>query len=136
MRKAILRMKKEIIITIVTIIVIIIGDIITQKYTNKCVSETNQNLLELKEKILAKEVEEEELKNKSEEVYNKWREDSKGLAYYIEHDELEKVDVQIQIITANLEAETPENSIPEIEQAVYLLHHIEEKRALKLKNIF
>ena len=129
-------MKKEIIITIVTILVIIAGDIITQNYTKKCVGETNQRLLELKQDIMKDEKENEELKNKSEEIYNKWREDSKGLAYYIEHDELEKVDVQIQIITADLEAETPEDSIPEIEQAVYLLHHIEEKRALKLKNIF
>ena len=129
-------MKKEIIITIATIVVIIVGDIITQNYTKKCIGETNEKLLELKKEILNKEIENGELRNKSEEVYNKWREDSKGLAYYIEHDELEKVDVQIQIITANLEAETPENSIPEIEQAVYLLHHIEEKRALKLKNKF
>ena len=129
-------MKKEIIITIVTILVIIAGDIITQNYTKKCVEETNERLLELKQDIMKEEKENEELKNKSEEIYNKWREDSRGLAYYIEHDELEKVDVQIQIITADLEAEIPEDSIPEIEQAVYLLHHIEEKRALKLKNIF
>lgn len=129
-------MKKEIIITIVTILVILVGDMITQNCTKKCVSETNKELTELKQKILLEEKNSDEQKKQSEEIYNKWKENSKVLAYYIEHDELEKVDVQIQIITADLEAKTPEDSISEIEQAVYLLHHIEEKRALKLKNIF
>lgn len=129
-------MKKEIIITIFTILVIIVGDFITQTCTKKCVNETNKDLTELKIKILDSGEHSKDLKKQSEEIYNKWRENSQVLAYYIEHDELEKVDVQIQIITADLEAEIPEESISEIEQAVYLLHHIEEKRALKLKNIF
>ncbi len=127
-------MKKEIIITIVTIIIIIAGDIITQNYTKKCVKETSDDLTELKQSVLNNT--DINLKDKSEEIYNTWREKSKGLAFYIEHDELEKVDIQIQVVTADLEADTPEESVSEIEQAVYLLHHIEEKRALKLKNIF
>lgn len=129
-------MKKEIIITIVTIIVIIVGDFITQNLTKKCVNETTEKLSSLKNEVLNKEKSTNDLKDESEKIYNSWREESKGLAYYIEHDELEKVDVQIQIVTADLEADTPEESISEIEQAIYLLHHIEEKRALKLKNIF
>ena len=129
-------MKKEIIITIVTIIVIIVGDFITQNLTRKCVNETTEKLSNFKNVVLNKENNTSRLKYESEKIYNTWRKESKELAYYIEHDELEKVDVQIQIITADLEADTPEESISEIEHAIYLLHHIEEKRALKLKNIF
>lgn len=129
-------MKKEIIITIVTIIVIIVGDFITQNLTKKCVNETTDKLSSLKKAVLNKDNNTNNLKEDSEKIYNTWRKESKGLAYYIEHDELEKVDVQIQIVTADLEADTPEESISEIEHAIYLLHHIEEKRALNLKNIF
>ena len=129
-------MKKEIIITIITILIIIIGEIITNNYTKKCVKLTNDNLNDLKKCILYEKESSDVLKSKSEEIYDEWRNNAKGLAYYIEHDELEKVDVQIQIITADIEAETVEESIPEIEQAIYLLHHIEEKRALKFKNVF
>lgn len=129
-------MKKEIIITIVTILIIILGDIITQNYTKKCVNNTTSKLSKLKEQVLSDEIQSNELKKQAEDIYNDWRERSRGLAYYIEHDELEKVDVQIQIVTADLESDTPEESISEIEQGIYLLHHIEDKRALKLKNIF
>lgn len=130
-------MKREIIITVITILIIIFGDIVTQNYTKKCVKETNDSLIDLKQKILnKKENNKDDLKSYSEYIYTNWRNNTKGLAYYIEHNELEKIDIQIQIITADLEAETSEDAISEIEQAIYLLHHIEEKRAFKLKNVF
>ncbi len=127
-------MKKEIIITIVTIFIIIAGDLITQNYTKRCVEEASNDLINLKQNVLNNSGN--NLKGTSKDIYNIWKEKSKGLAFYIEHDELEKVDIQMQVVTADLEAETPEESVSEIEQAVYLLHHIEEKRALKLKNVF
>ena len=129
-------MKREIIITLITILIIIIADIVTQIYTKKCVSETNSMLNELKQTILAKRESIEDLIIHSEEIYNEWKKRTNGLAYYIEHDEIEKIDVQMQIITADLEAKADNDTISEIEQAIYLLHHIEEKRALKLKNVF
>ena len=129
-------MKKEIVITIIIILVIIMGDIITNNYTKKCVKATNDNLEELKNMVLSKTETNNDLELRAEEIYDEWRNNTKGLAYYIEHNEMEKVDVQMQIITADLEAESMEESIPEIEQAIYLLHHIEEKRALKMKNVF
>ncbi|MBR3134594.1 MAG: DUF4363 family protein [Clostridia bacterium] len=127
-------MKKEIIITIVTIFIIIAGDLITQNYTKRCVEKTSNDLTNLKQNVLNNSGN--NLKDTSKEIYNIWKENSKGLAFYIEHDELEKVDIQMKVVTADLESETPEESVSEIEQAIYLLHHIEEKRALKLKNIF
>lgn len=129
-------MKREIIITLITILIIIIADVVTQNYTKECVSETNNRLNDLKEKILSRQDKDENLKLYSEEIYNDWKNSTNVLAYYIEHDELEKVDVQMQIITADLEAEVDDDTISEIEQAIYLLHHIEEKRALNLKNVF
>ena len=41
-------MRKELIITIIIVIFVIIGNCVTQKYTKKCVSETTSQLEELK----------------------------------------------------------------------------------------
>lgn len=129
-------MKKEIIATIIIIMLIITLYIVSQSYTNSCVTSANQMLINLKSNVIKGEKNDDELKKNTENLYNEWKEKSKLLAFYIEHDELEKIDTQIKIVKANFEAGSPENSIPEIEQGIYLLDHIEEKRALKLKNIF
>jgi len=128
--------KKEIVITAMILIIIIVGEVLAQNYTTKCVEETNQELNGLKELAMKGENTNEELEAKSNEIYNNWREKSHVLAYYLEHDELEKVDTQIQIITADYEAGLTEESIPEIEQAIYILKHIKEKTTLLLKNVF
>ena len=100
-------MKKEIIITIVTIFIIIAGDLITQNYTKRCVEKTSNDLTNLKQNVLNNSGN--NLKDTSKEIYNIWKENSKGLAFYIEHDELEKVDIQMKVVTADLESELQKN---------------------------
>ena len=86
-------MYKETIICIFIIILIIGLDIITQNYTKKSTIEITDCLSKLKD-----EIENENLENaklKIEELDNKWDNRHDKLAYYIEHDELEKVDTAI-----------------------------------------
>ena len=54
-------MRKELIITIIIVIFVIIGNCITQKYTKKCVSETTSQLEELKKNALDGEKDHNEL---------------------------------------------------------------------------
>ena len=54
----------------------------------------------------------------------------------MEHDELEKVNTQIVLVRGFLESDTPEDSIPEIEEGIYILEHIKEKEKLSIKNVF
>lgn len=129
-------MKKEIITTIIIIMLICALYMASQNYTNSCVAFTNQKLSRIKSDVIEDKKDNEELKKETDILYDTWKEKSKLLAFYIEHEELEKIDTQLKIVKANFEANSPENSIPEIEQGIYLLEHIEEKRALKLKNIF
>ena len=58
------------------------------------------------------------------------------LAYYIEHDELEKVETQIYAIKGFCEVEKYDEILPEAEKCSFILKHIEEKTKLSVKNIF
>ena len=57
------------------------------------------------------------------------------LTFYIEHDELEKVNVQLERIIANFNVDSKEDAMPEIKEAIYILRHIEKKQKLTLRNI-
>ena len=131
-------MKKELIICVIIIILIIIGNIVTQNYTKQCVSQMNQELEVLREVALKAE---EGKKNKEaikvvNNIETKWDEYQEKLAYYIEHDELEKVESQIFTVKGFSEIERYEEIIPELEKCVFILEHIQDKTKINVKNIF
>ena len=82
-----------------------------------------------------KRIESKELKQKSEDIYKEWLEMNDTLTFYIEHDELEKVNVQLERIIANFNVDSTEDAVPEIKEAIYILRHIEKKQRLTLRNI-
>ena len=128
-------MKREAIITLIIILLIIAGEWITQNYTNKKMSNLQDELYLLKEEILENK-EKEYLIEKTEKIYNNWEEENEVLSYYLEHNELEKVNTQIILIKGYLESDAPQDSIPDLEEGIYILEHIKEKEAFNLKNIF
>lgn len=109
---------------------------ITQKYTKKCVSETTSQLEELKKNALDGEKDHNELAKMAQDIYEQWIKKNEGLSYYLEHDELEKVHTQIRKAEACFEADEVQNAIPEIEDGIFILEHIQEKQSFKLKTIF
>lgn len=127
-------MKKEIIISIIILITVVIGNIITQNYTKNSVEVISKELLELKEVV--KKEKKEKSEEKIEELNNKWDELQEKLAYYIEHDELEKVETQLAILKGDIESELYKETFPEIEKCIFILEHIQDKTALNIKNIF
>ena len=134
-------MKKELIICIIIFILIIVTNIITQNYTKKCVSIMNQKLDILKETSLAAEKEDSknlsnDVKTKIRDIENTWHECQEKLAYYIEHDELEKVKTQIFTMKGFGEIGRYDEILPELEKCVFILEHIQDKTRLNVKNIF
>lgn len=129
-------MKKELIICLIVIVVVIIGNIITQNYTKQCVAEMNQQLYELKGEISQQNKIEEKLKEKTEFIKTRWDEMQETLAFYIEHDELEKVETQLFLLNGEIETKIYEDAVPEIEKCIFILEHIADKTALDIKNIF
>lgn len=129
-------MLKETIICIIIIIAIIFGNSMTQDYTKESVSELTSGLMTLREKMIGQEVDNEKTKNGIEEVYQKWKERHDELAYFIEHDELEKVETELIAIKSYIETQDYEESISELDKSVFILKHIEDKYAFNLQNVF
>ena len=69
-------------------------------------------------------------------IQNKWNEYQEKLAYYIEHDELEKVTTELTKLKADVETENYEFAIENLDNCIFILEHIKDKSALKIVNIF
>lgn len=129
-------MKKEIIIVVIIVILIIIGHITTQNYTKKFFENISVSLEKIEEKIDNDNIEEQNLKNELDDIQEKWNEKYDILAYYIEHDELEKVETQLISMNANIKVQDYDKTIEELEKCKFILEHIKDKDSLKLVNIF
>ena len=129
-------MYKEAIICVITVILIIVLDLITGNYTKNSVTELTNDLMELRSGMSKESIKNEETKNKIKIIYSKWDESYKRLAYYLEHDELEKVEVNLTSLNSAVETEDYAEAKRELDEMVFILHHIEEKNSFDLKNIF
>ena len=127
-------MLKEIIICIVIIIAIIFGNVVTHDYTRQSVAELTDTLSNLKDKVEQKNTD--ILEEETKKVEDKWEEKHNKLAYYIEHNELEKIEVELTTIKSNIETADYEHSIESIDKSMFLLKHVEDRYAFNLENIF
>ena len=101
--------------------------------------ENFKNILDNPSLELKKEIEDKSLENAKEklgELDKKWDEKHDKLAYYIEHDELEKVDTAIVQVKSFVENEEIPSAIAELETGKFVLEHIERKYKFNLQNIF
>ena len=133
-------MLKETCIILIIVILVITLNTIAQKYTDETFEEISIDLQELgkgfkteeeKDKVDGKAMEE-----KLDIIKEKWEQRYKILAYYIEHDELEKVYTSIVALDGLLNLEEYGNAIAELEKIKYTLEHIKEKYTFTLMNIF
>lgn len=136
-------MKKETIICIVVVIVIVMGNVITQKYTRQSVEILSNELEDLKTNLNGKidKTEEEEKLNEEiskaiDKVKGEWESRHDKLAYYIEHNELEKVEDNLTGLDSLIRTEDYPQAIEELDKCVFVLKHIQEKYAFNLENIF
>ena len=127
-------MYKEIVITVIVLVLIVVGNIITQNNTNKSVEEMSKKLDNLKQEIENKNWE--ESNKKMEEIEKIWEEKNEVMAYYIEHNELEKVQTEIAKTKADVELKEAAMAAESISNCNFILEHIKDKNALKIVNIF
>ena len=128
-------MSKEIIISIVVIILIVILDITTVRYTSKAVGTLSTTIEEIKEQILNKDSQD-KIQDNINKLRDEWDVYYKKLAYYLEHDELEKVETNLTNIRSYVEEDEINMAISSIDEAEFILGHIKEKNAFELENIF
>lgn len=126
-------MLKEIIISITIIVIIFSLDFLTRSYTDESIKQTTIMLDSLKEKI--KNGEDSTNKN-IEELIDSWWNKRKKLSYFIEHDELEKVDTNLTNLKSYIEVSDYDMAINSIDEAKYILEHIKQKNSFSLANVF
>ena len=153
-------MVKEFIICTIIIIGILIGNGVTQGYTRKSIDDINAKLKELEQTMagelevskaementqigigettinIEKGINSDEIKNKEEVIYKEWDEMFSKLAYYIEHEELEKVSKNLENVKTYIKLGKYEEGIKEINEVIFVLNHIEDKYSFNLQNIF
>jgi len=87
-----------------------------------------------REKLISKNTD-----NINEEIQNildKWEEKNTGLAYYIEHNELEKVELYLTEAKSNIETEEYNMALQSIDDTKFIIKHIKDKYKFTFKNIF
>lgn len=130
------RMRKEWIICIIVISIVLVANIVTQIYTKDSVEYMDKKLEALKEALLKEEVEKEKVQEEMDNVMKDWKKRYEKLAYFIEHDELEKVETELTSLKANIMVEQYEEGVPDLDKSIFILDHIKEKFKLNIKNIF
>ena len=128
------KMYKEFIIIIIVIALVISLDILTNNYTKNTVAIMSEELNILRKNILDKNTE--EAQAKMLEIKEKWEKRYNVLAYYIEHDELEKVETQLTALAADLNSKELPHCINDLDTTIFILEHIQEKEKFDLKSIF
>lgn len=129
-------MYKEIVISIIVIIVVVTLDVSLQKYTKETIGEFSLELSNLERDIRDETLSSKEIKKKTNQLYDKWLEHHEKLVYYIEHDELEKVESNFTAGKSFIESEKYSDAMSELEKTSFVLKHIEDKYAFNLENIF
>lgn len=131
-------MFKELVISIFIIFLIFVGDTVSNNYTKDSVDETSNDLMSLREELMKNEndVEYNVAKQKIDDIHKKWDDRYEKLAYYIEHDELEKVETELTGLRSYIEKEEYLEAVPELDKSIYILEHIKNKSSFNLRNIF
>ena len=127
-------MFKETVICIIIVVAIVSLDIFTQKYTQSATYEITQIFTDLKGDILKED--KAQIDSKVKNLDEKWGQKHDTLAYYIEHDELEKVDTAIVSMKSYVETEDYPSAVAELDEGKFVLEHIQKKNAFNLENIF
>ena len=127
-------MIKETVICIIIVIGIIGLELLTQNFTEKTVKEITGSFSKIENEIMKQNIE--QINIELENISNKWEEKQKRLAYYIEHDELEKVHTAIVTMKSYIKTNDFSSAMAELEEGKFVIEHIKEKNSFNLQNIF
>ena len=129
-------MRKELIICVIVIIFVIIANIVTQGYTKRTIEDLTEELQELRQMLLEDKEDKNIVEDKIKSIMNMWANYFNKLAYFIEHDELEKAETELTTLKANIEIQEYEEGVIDIDKTIFILNHIKEKFKIEIKNIF
>ncbi len=125
-------MSKEIVFSIIIIIIIILANIFVSHFIDGKLNYMVKELNELNQILDNNKYD--EAKEKIDSIHDYWRENEAILSCYIEHDELEKVKSEYTELKAYIENENNQAFAP-LYKMIFIIKHIEQKDDLRIKNI-
>ena len=134
-------MQKEILIVVIIVVAIITLNYITTSYTRNGFVQVNSKLDAIKNignELLNEEKEENItlISEKIKDLEDEWKIINKKTSFYLEHDELEKVNSSMVKFKSFFELGEYSEAIPELENCKYILRHIKDKESLNPINLF
>ena len=127
-------MIKETVICIIIVIGIIGLEQFKKNLTKKTEKKITESFRKKENEIEKQDIE--QINIEIETISNKWEDKQKKLAYYIEHDELEKVDNAIVTMKSYIKTNDFSSAMAELEEGKFVIEHIQEKNSCNLQNIF
>lgn len=128
-------MFKEIFICILILSIIFVGNYITQSYTSKSVNEISKELIEIKNEIQIENIENKRVVDKIGKMNKDLEKKHDRLSYYMEHNEIEKLETELTSLKSYVEVEQYNEAINEIDRALFLLNHIKDKYEFNMKTV-
>ena len=129
-------MYKEIIVCILVVILIISMDLLSNNYTKKVFFSINDSLGNLRNEMLKEDKDVNKINDEITKVEQAWNSKLNLLSCYIEHNELEKVARQLTLIKGNIDVEEYNQAVPQLDDCVYVINHIEDKESFLIRNLF
>lgn len=129
-------MVKETIVCMTIIITIISLDFITQKYTEDIFEQISSELSSVREESVSEVPSDEKMKKNLQEVNSIWNKSRQKLAYFIEHDELEKLEKNFTNLQSAIELQEYSTALSKVDESIFILNHIKDKNQFNLENIF
>ena len=126
---------KEILISALIIAIIFSFGIVVQKYLKNTGNEITEELIKLK-KLIIEDKNNAEIQECANSILNKWNKIEEIWATIIMHEELDNIEVSLISLKAQIENGKKQEAMEEIDKSKFWIKHIEEKEAIKIKNIF
>ena len=130
-----IRFKKEIIIIFFILVFVLGMEFITSKITQKSLEKIKSQISEL-EKMIKENDEKENTLEKLQKIAKEWDKIENYLAFFTEHNELEKIREDIVSMKANLESGEISDFLEKVSHMKFRLECVQNKQKMKWNHIF
>ena len=127
---------REAIIIILILLIIFGGAYYIQKFLNNSSDNLVSKLESLKTGIEDGNLTEEDMENKSDEIYGEWEDINKKWSIIVLHDEIDLIETSLIRMKSKIKTGNIDESMEDLDTSIFLLKHIKEKEKTSLKNIF
>lgn len=126
-------MKKEFIMIIALVVIIVIADIIFTKITDNKINDIIQRLDTINGKIIS---EDKTAKENIIELKETWKGHSDELEFYIEHEDIEKISIEMESLYCYYNSKNKDETFSSIARLKAMVGYITDKHRFKLNNFF